>query len=123
VKLPLSNSEFRCLDVFHIGRMCGSNIYADVGGNPTSYLDLTGKDPFIGAVVGIISGGIYGGLGASAADGSALDAAVAIAVGAAMDCRREQLIQASGSTLWRRSAESPPESQMLRDKCLHKLVR
>ena len=60
----------------------GATVYAYAAGNPVSRRDPTGKDPFIGATVGAIAGGIFGGLGAYVQGGSASDIAVAALYGA-----------------------------------------
>jgi hypothetical protein len=74
--VSLSNSRSLLID-FHLR----DNIYAYTNGNPISYRDPTGKDPLIGATVGAIAGGIFGGLGAYVQGGSASDIAWAAFLG------------------------------------------
>jgi RHS repeat-associated protein len=67
-----------------IGEAGGMNLYAYVGGNPTSVRDPSGEDPLIGTTVGLIAGGIAGGLGAIAQHGSNTDILYGILSGAAI---------------------------------------
>jgi RHS repeat-associated protein len=53
-----------------IGYRGGSNIYTCVDNDPLNLTDPSGKDPFVGATVGLIAGAYYGALGAAGTPGA-----------------------------------------------------
>jgi hypothetical protein len=62
----------------------GGNVHAYVYDDPAIYVDRNGKDPVIGAAVGVITGSIFGVLGAYAQGGTTQDAIYAGVAGAAV---------------------------------------
>jgi RHS repeat-associated protein len=70
----------RFLQADPVGYAAGPNLYTYVGNDPLNAKDPNGKDPFIGATVGLIAGAIYGGLGAAILPGASWKS---IAAGAA----------------------------------------
>ena len=64
------------------GLMGGLNTYAYAAENPALYQDPSGKDPIIGATVGLIAGAIQGYLGAASQGGSLGEDITAAIIGA-----------------------------------------
>jgi RHS repeat-associated protein len=72
-----SSAWGRFLQPDPIGYAGGANLYAYVGNDPLNRTDATGNDPVIGALVGLIAGGFYGGLSAYANPGRSFQSVLA----------------------------------------------
>jgi len=64
-----------------IGLFGGVNKYRYANANPLRYVDPHGQDPVIGAAIGMLTGGFYGGFGAILQNGKKDDIIAAILVG------------------------------------------